>query len=303
MTASWGCAWDARRCARRRPPEARWRSDPRMRMVDVGGSVLRVLDIGDAGGQAPIILAADAPVVLEHLIPLVEALQGRRRVVALEMPGFGFSRPHREYHFTLPEQVGVLLGLLDALDVRRAHLAFTCVNALVAAALAKRAPERVERLTLGQLPSLQEYRRWAARIDFRVAGVSLLGTPGVGQVLMATAPSFVAAKWFRGVSGPSADPETYALVARKAYRAGGTFCLAALNQTMFDVTASDIGPLSVPTTFLWGAADRSHRATRRDTCLEIAPHADVRSFDDLGHCFDIEDPARVASLLVDRFGD
>jgi pimeloyl-ACP methyl ester carboxylesterase len=144
---------------------------------------------------------------------------------------------------------------------------------------------------------------WDARIDFRVAGFSLLGTPGVGQVLMATAPSFVAAKWFRGVSGPSADTETCARVARKAYREGGTFCLAALNQTMFDVTASDIGPLSVPTTFLWGAADRSHRATQRDTCLEIAPHADVRSFDDLGHCFDIEDPARVASLLVDRFGD
>jgi len=121
MTASWGCAWDARRCARRRPPEARWRSDPRMRMVDVGGSVLRVLDIGDAGGQAPIVLAADAPVVLEHLIPLAEALQGRRRVVALEMPGFGFSRPHRDYRFTLPEQVGVLLGLLDALGVGRPH--------------------------------------------------------------------------------------------------------------------------------------------------------------------------------------
>jgi len=83
------------------------------------------------------------------------------------------------------------------------------------------------------------------------------------------------------------------------YLDGGTYCLAALNQSMGDVTAADIGPLSVPTTFLWGAADRSHRATKRDTCREIAPHAEVRSFDDLGHCFDIEDPARVASLLID----
>jgi pimeloyl-ACP methyl ester carboxylesterase len=270
-----------------------------MRMVDVGGNVLRVLDAGDAGGHAPIVLSADAPVVLEHLVPLVEALQRRRRVVALEMPGFGFSRPHRDYRFTLPEQVGVVLGLLDTLGVGRAHLAFTCINALVAAALAKRAPERVERLTLGQLPSLDEYRRWAARIDFKVAGVSVLATPGVGQALMATAPSFVADKWFRGVSGPGADAEAYARVARKVYRQGGTFCLAALNQSMNDVTAADVGPLSVPTTFLWGAADRSHRATKRDSCLEVAPHADVRSFDDLGHCFDVEDPARVASLLLE----
>ena len=299
MTASWGCAWDARRCARRRAPEASWRSDPRMRMVDVGGHVLRVLDAGDAGGHAPIVLAADAPVVLEHLVPLVDTLQRRRRVVALEMPGFGFSRPDVQYRFTLPEQTGVLLGLLDALGVNRAHLAFTCVNALVAAALAKRAPERVERLTLGQLPSLDEYRRWADRIGFKVAGVSVLTTPGIGQALMAAAPSFVADKWFRGVSGPGADPGTYARVARNVYRRGGTFCLAALNQSLGDVTAADIGPLSVPTTFLWGAADRSHRATRRDTCREIAPHAEVRSFEDLGHCFDIEDPARVASLLLE----
>lgn len=299
MAASWGCAWDARRCARRRVPESSWRSDPRMRMVDVGGHVLRVLDVGETGDHAPIMLAADAPVVLDHLIPLVEALQHRRRVVAIEMPGFGFSRPHPEYRFTLPEQVRVLLGLLDALRVGRAHLAFTCVNALVAAALAKHAPERVERLTLGQLPSVGEYRRWADRIDLKVAGLSLLRTPGIGQSLMATAPSFVAGKWFRGVSGPGADTGTYALVARRVYEAGGTFCLAALIQSLKDVTAPDVGPLSVPTTFLWGAADRSHHATKRDSCREIAPYADVRSFDDLGHCFDIEDPARVASVLLD----
>jgi len=112
-----------------------------MRMVEAGGSTLRVLDVGEAGRHAPVLLAADAPVVLEHLVPLVEALRPRRRVVALEMPGFGFSRPGRGYRFTLPEQVEVLLDLLDALDVGRAHLAFTCVNAFVAAALAKRTPE------------------------------------------------------------------------------------------------------------------------------------------------------------------
>lgn len=299
MTASWGCAWDARRCARRRAAETNWRSDSRMRLVQVGEHAIRVLDVGDAGPQAPIMLAADAPVVLEHLVPLAEALQPRRRVVALELPGFGFSRPSPEYRFTLPEQVGVLLGLLDALDVKCAHLAFTCVNAFVAAALAKRAPERVERLTLGQMPAVDEFRRWAARIDLKVAGVRVLATPGVGQALMALAPSFIAAKWFRAVSGPSADAEAYAREARKVYEAGGTYCLAALNQSMNAMTAADVGPLQVPTTFLWGASDRSHRATKRDTCLEIAPHANIRTFDDLGHCFDLEDPARIASLLLD----
>jgi pimeloyl-ACP methyl ester carboxylesterase len=255
-------------------------------MVDVSGNVLRVLQAGADVGHAPIVLAADAPVVLEHLVPQVEALRGQRRVIALERPGFGLSRPRREYRFTLPAQVEVLL------DGCQAPLAFTCVNALVAAALAKRAPERVERLTRGPLPSVEEHRRWAARIALKVSGVLLLATPGVGQALMAAAPSFIADKWFHGVSG------TYARVAQRVYRAGGTFCLAALNQSLNDVTATDIGPLSTPTTFLWGAADRSHRATNRDSCREIVPGAEVRSFDDLGHCFDLEDPERVASILL-----
>jgi hypothetical protein len=52
-------------------------------------------------------------------------------------------------------------------------------------------------------------------------------------------------------------------VARQVYRAGGTFCLAALNQSLKDVTASDVGPLSLPATFLWGAADVSRASYRK----------------------------------------
>jgi len=146
---------------------------------------------------------------------------------------------------------------------------------------------------------VEEFRRWAARIDLKVAGVPLLATPGVGQLLMAAAPSFIAGKWFRGVSGPAADADAFTRAASRVYEAGGTYCLAALNQSMSTMTPSDVGPLTAPTTFVWGAADRSHRSTRRDTCLEVAPHAEVRVLDGLGHCFDLEDPARVASLLVD----
>lgn len=273
-----------------------------MRMLAVGGHALRVIDVGQSRGEAPIVLAADAPVVLEHLVPLVDALRTQRRVVALEMPGFGFSRPTPRYRFTLREQIDVLLAALDALDIARAHLAFTCINAVLAAALAKRAPERVARLTLGQLPSFDEYLRWAARIDLKIAGIPLFATPGVGQAVMAAAPSFVAGKWFHGVSGPTADADALTRVARKVYEDGGTFCLAALNQSMRDVTAAELGPLDVETTFLWGAADRSHRKTARESCREIAPHAAVHTLDGLGHCFDVEDPARVAPLLLGARG-
>lgn len=270
-----------------------------MRMIDVAGHVLRILDAGAPRAAVPIVLAADAPVVLEHLVPLVDQLAPHTRVVALEMPGLGFSRPTPAYRFTLPEQVELLRSTLDALDIARAHVAFTCINAFVAAALAKRHPARIAKLTLGQLPSLAEYRRWAARIDLKVAGVPLLATPGVGQLLMAAAPSLVADRWFAGVSGPQADPRALGRVARKVYEGGGTFCLAALNQSLNDVTDADLGPLDVETTFVWGTADRSHRRTRRESCLELAPHGTIRELDGLGHAFDVESPRRTAAVLLD----
>lgn len=293
----WGCALDAHRGSRRRAASG-WNTDERMRRVGVLGHEIRLLD---TGGDGPVVaLAADAPVVLEHYVPLVDLLAPHRRVVALEMPGFGFSYPSAAYRFTLDEQVDVVLGLLDSLGIERAHLAFTCVNGLVACAAACRAPDRIERLTLGQLPGVEAYREWARRIDLKVAGHGLLATPGIGQALMALAPGRIAAMWFAGVSGPGADVEAITRVSQEVYRQGGLFCLGSINQALQSVTAEDVGPVSVPTTFAWGVADRSHRATDRASCLSIAPHAGLVEFPELGHCYDVEDPRRAAALILGR---
>ena len=79
-----GCAVDAWRLVGRRYRESAWRTNPRMRRVEVDGHVLRILDSGGAGPVA--LFAADAPVVLEHYLPLFERLHGR--AIAIEMPGF-----------------------------------------------------------------------------------------------------------------------------------------------------------------------------------------------------------------------
>ena len=296
MRSLWGCAIDARRCARRSIRESVWRTDRRMRIVSVRGHRIRLLDTGRA--RSVVLLAADAPVVLEHYASLIDILGEHRRVIALEMPGFGFSFPSPAYRFTLGEQVDVVLGLLDVLGVERAHLAFTCVNALVACAVARTAPARIERLTVGQLPGVEEYRAWARRIDISLAGLRLLATPGLGQAIMACAPGKIAGKWFDAVSGKRADSKALAAVSQQVYRRGGVFCLAALNQSLLDVSPDQVGPVGVPTTIVWGAADRSHRNTDRRSSLSIAPRAAFHELHELGHCFDVEDPARAAQLIL-----
>lgn len=267
-----------------------------MARVAAGGHVFRVLDTGRAG--TPILFAADAPVVLEHYAPVLDQLAGGRRGVALELPGFGFSTPARGYRFRLREQVDALAALLDAMSIERATLAFTCVNALVALALAVRAPTRVERLVLAQIPSVGELTKWASRIDVKILGHGALRTPVLGQLVMAGAPSAIAERWFHAALSPAAPAASYASLSRRAYRNGGAFCLAALNQALGDLRPEDVGTSPVPTTVVWGDADRTHRRTDKASSRVWHPALECIRWGDAGHCPELERPAAFAALLA-----
>jgi pimeloyl-ACP methyl ester carboxylesterase len=288
-----GCAVDTWRFSGRRYSDSAWRTDRRMRRLEVGGHVLRILD---GGGPSPAVLfAADAPVVLEHYLPLIDRLS--RRAIAIEMPGFGFSTPARGYRFGLDEQVAVLASLMDALALDRATLAFTCINAVTAVAFAARHPARVERLVLAQAPSVDEMVRWARRIDLRVLGRGLLATPIAGQAVMWAAPAAIAGRWFAAALAPDADAAAFTATSRRVYDQGGAFCLAALNQAMGGVRAADVGVATVPTTIVWGEDDRTHLRTDKPRSVDLAPGAELVRWPGVGHCPDLERPARFAALL------
>lgn len=293
-----GCALDTWRLTGRQFPQTTWQTDPRMKQVKADGHVFRILDAGDATSGTPVLFAADAPVVLEHYAPVLNQLVPDRRAVAMELPGFGFSTPAPGYRFTLAHQVAALTSLLDAMEVPKATLAFTCVNALVALAFAARHPDRVDRLVLSQIPSAEQFAQWAARIDMRVLGRSVLGTPLVGQALMWAAPAFIADRWFHAALGPKADHPTLMAQARQVYAHGGAFCLAALNQALAGVSFQDVGVSPVPTTVVWGTADRTHRKTDKTSSGVWHPDANIQLWDDAGHCPDLECPAAFAALLL-----
>src|SRR5262249_34125286 len=147
-------------------------------------------------------------------------------VVCFEFPGCGFSYPRFGFDFSLDAYVGIVRDVMDVLAVRQATLAFTCVNALVAMAFARRHPERIERLALAQVASPEQMRAFGDRIDFRVAGIPLLHTPVLGQLFMMAKRNFAAQAWFRISLPKGFDVETVWRVTRAVYDRGGQFCLA-----------------------------------------------------------------------------
>jgi pimeloyl-ACP methyl ester carboxylesterase len=266
------------------------------RLLQFPDALIRVRDTGR--GERVVMLTPDAPVVLEHYSRLIELLKPHVRVVCFEFPGVGFSYPRFGFDFTFPAYVDMLHRMLDALEIRCATLAFTCVNALIAMGFAHTFPDRVERLALAQIAGVDEMQAYVRRIDFRILGLKVLATPVLGQLLMLAASPAVARMWFRWALPKGIDTDPVAGLSRDLYEHGGQFCLASLVQGLARSTPANFPGIRCPATVAWGMADRTHARTRKESIQSILPHASMHLLQERGHCPDIEDPSAYGQLLL-----
>lgn len=125
--------------------------------------------------ETPVLLVhglGDEADTWRHIFP---ALARWRRVIALDLPGFGRSeKPRRAYTSAFFAQT--VLGLMDTLAIRQAVLIGHSMGAAVAQRLALAQPERVARLALigGGLPTAP--RRPPPQLW-------LFLTPGLGELI------------------------------------------------------------------------------------------------------------------------
>lgn len=74
------------------------------------------------------------------------------RTIALDLPGFGLSERPTAYDYSLTNQAHTVIRLMDHLGIERAHILGHSMGGMVAARLAARWPERVDRLILVASP-------------------------------------------------------------------------------------------------------------------------------------------------------
>lgn len=112
-------------------------------VVAVDGLPLRVVRVGSG---SPLLLINGIGASIEMWSPLVALLRGRE-LVAFDLPGSGSSPPA-----TRPLRINGLArmttGLLDALGYERLDALGYSFGGIVAQELARRAPERIDRLVL-----------------------------------------------------------------------------------------------------------------------------------------------------------
>ena len=263
------------------------------RSVDTPVGPVRVHDSGSDGPC--VVFVPDGPNVIEHYRHLLGLLSLRLRVVCFDMPGFGFSFPRSAYGHSLDQGANAVVGVLDALGIEKATLAFSCANGFYALRAARVAPERISRLVLSQTPSLTAMRAWTDRIvpwPLRV--------PVVGQIAAWSQRRKAAHGWYRISLPGMTDARPFQETALNALSGGACFSLAGVEQGLAREDVAAVNGVTTPCTLIWGPQDRSHKYTSATSLQECVPHAEFLPFQDCGHFPDLEQPERFAEVLFER---
>ncbi len=260
-------------------------------MLNTPVGVVRVFD--SRSSKSCVVFVPDVPNVIEHYGALFSLLSQQLRVICFDMPGFGFSLPEPTYAHSLDQGAGAIIGVMDALEIERATLAFSCANGFYALRTAQLAPHRIAGLFLSQTPSLQAMHAWADRVipwPIRV--------PVIGQTVAWLARHKAAHAWYDIALPKTTDREPYRRAAHDALSSGGCFCLAGVVQGLARESPAALDDIAAPCTMIWGAKDRSHRHTRAESLLDCVPKAEIIRFEDCGHFPDLEQSERYAAGLL-----
>lgn len=234
--------------------------------IDARGLTFEVRTGGPEGGE-PVLLLHGFPQHAGEWDEVIPALHAAGlRTYALDQRGYSpGARPADVGAYRIPELVADAAAVLDALGVTTAHLVGHDWGAIVAWGLAAAHPERVRTLTAVSVPhpaamghALATDPRQKARSSY----IALFRKPGKAEkVLLA----FRAAALRRMLAGVG-DADRVARYADPMREPGAL--TAALNwyRAMTGADMKAVGPVGVPTTFVWSDRDVAIGRTAADAC-------------------------------------
>ena len=121
-----------------------WLSE--LKQVEVSGTPLNYVDVG-SGDEEPVVLVHGLGGQWQNWLENIPRLAQDRRVVAMDLPGFGLS-PEPEGEVSIPGYGRCVNALCDRLGLGKVELVGNSMGGYIAAEVAIQFPERVSRLVL-----------------------------------------------------------------------------------------------------------------------------------------------------------
>lgn len=272
------------------------------RHLDVGGVDVAYVDEGPRdGAEAPMLLVHGLGATLDHWALAIPLLSKSRRVLAIDLPGFGRSgKPDRVY--SPAEFVAVLHGFLSALGVTRFVLVGHSMGGAISAEFALEHEAAVERLVLvdaagmTRMPTgLLDYlvERFEQTVDPKRVVLPPRLVRAMVKLVFYEPSAFAERNVVRILASMSEDdwPDRV----RSFVRSVSGLSRSRVRQRL--------GDIRLPTLIVWGARDRvlPLRHGRR-------LHAGIRGsklvvFPRTGHCPQIERPDAFCEAVAAFLGD
>ena len=272
----------------------RWALPP-SEFLAIDGMLVHLRDQGPRDDPAPIVLLHGTSASLHTWEGWVAALQTKRRVISLDLPGFGLTGPFPDGDYRMSHYSAFLAHVLDQLQVPRAVVAGNSFGGQLAWQFALDHPQRVERLVLVDAAG---YPRNATSIPI---GFRLAQIPALAPLMANLLPRQMIEASIRNVYGdPSKVSDElidryYELILRAGNR-------EALRQRFIQAEAGQgftrIAELKVPTLIIWGGRDELIPPDNAERFKRDIQGSRLVLFDDLGHVPQEEDPARTVAVLM-----
>jgi pimeloyl-ACP methyl ester carboxylesterase len=272
----------------------RWAPPPStFRTID--GVAIHLRDEGPRDDATPVLLLHGTSASLHTWEGWVDSLRPTRRVITLDLPGFGLSGRTPRDDYSVARMSRLLLAVLDTLGVRRAIVGGNSLGGRLAWGLAATDSSRVAGLILVDAAGYPS-QPTSVPIGFKLAR-----TPGVRRIASRLLPRSVIESSLRNVYG---DPSrvTPALVDRyyaMAVREGNRDALLARFRgfgSRSDTLA--LRGLRIPTLILWGARDRLIPPGDAARFARDLAGSQVVMFPTLGHVPHEEDPAATIAPVL-----
>lgn len=265
---------------------------PPSRFVELEG--MRV-HYRDEGSGPPLLLVHGTSASLHTWDGWVRELATHRRILRLDLPGFGLTGPAPDADYRAERYARLLAAFLGHLGLEQVDVAGNSLGGRVALTFALEHPERVRKLVLIDATGLSGH---VPPPIFRLAR-----TPVLNQLMLHVTPRFMIARNLHDVYG---EPERvtealidryHALLLREGNRRALVDRLSGPADADLDAR---LGEIRAPTLIQWGARDRwvpigfAHRLARGIEGSVLRIHADA------GHV-PMEELPEVTAAEVDAF--
>jgi len=270
---------------------ARW-AQPPSSFVEIAGMKVHVRDEGVRDDPVPIILLHGTSASLHTWDGWARALEGRRRVLRLDLPGFGLTGPAPDGDYTIEAYVRFMDAVLDHYAIRDCVIAGNSFGGWVAWETALDQPGRVDGLILVDSAG-HTLRSQSVPLAFRIAKI-----PVLNRLMENILPRALVESSVRNVYGDPARVSAelvdryYEVTLREGNREA---LVQRFAQAVAGVDEARIRQVQVPTLILWGGLDRLIPLEHGMLFKRDIAGSSIVVFDDLGHVPQEEAPARTVA--------